>query len=165
MTIELSEVGDRLAIQQLMYRYAMAVDGRDWELYRTVFTSDAVIDYVDSGGGRADLETTVKWLAEVLGIFAGLQHNMTNHVVEIDGDRARACTYYVAYHTLVDGQGGETVLVMGGFYRDRLVRTAPGWRISERVELGEWMEGPYPDDVPKPPWYGTADHHRSSLPA
>ncbi len=90
-----------------------------------VFTSDAVIDYVDSGGGRADLETTVKWLAEVLGVFAGLQHNMTNHVVEIDGDRARACTYYVAYHSVVDGKGGETVLVMGGFYRDRLVRTAP----------------------------------------
>src|SRR4051794_18340696 len=98
MTIELSEVGDRLAIQDLMYRYAMAVDGRDWDLYRTVFSPDAVIDYVDSGGGRADLETTVKWLAVVLGVFAGLQHNMTNHVVEIEGDRARACTYYVAYH-------------------------------------------------------------------
>ncbi len=165
MTIELSEIADRMAIQQLMYRYAMAVDGRDWELYRTVFSPDAVIDYADSGGARADLETTVKWLDAALGAFAGLQHNMTNHVVEIDGEQARACTYYVAYHSMADGNGGETVIVMGGFYRDRLVRTPDGWRISERVELGEWMEGPYPEGVPKPPWYGTTDHHRSSLPA
>lgn len=165
MTIELSEVADRLEIQQLMYRYAMAVDGRDWALYRTVFTPDAVIDYLDSGGGRADLETTVKWLDEVLGIFAGLQHNMTNHVVEIEGDQARTCTYYLAYHTMVDGKGGETVLVMGGFYRDRLLCTPDGWRISERVELGEWMQGPYPAGSPMPSWYATPDHHRSSLPA
>jgi 3-phenylpropionate/cinnamic acid dioxygenase small subunit len=164
MAMELSELADRAAIQQLMYRYAMAVDGRDWALYRTVFSADAVIDYTDSGGIRADLETTVKWLDEVLGIFAGLQHNMTNHVVEIDGDRAQACTYYVAYHTLADGEGSESVLVMGGFYRDRLVSMASGWRISERVELGEWMQGPYPEGVAKPPWYGTPDHHRASLP-
>jgi hypothetical protein len=164
MAMELSEIADRVAIQDLMYRYAMAVDGRDWTLYRTVFSADAVIDYVDSGGIRADLETTVKWLAEMLAIFAGLQHNMTNHVVEIDGDQARACTYFIAYHTLVDGPGSECVLVVAGFYRDRLVRTASGWRISERVELGEWMQGPYPEGVARPPWYGTPDHNRASLP-
>src|SRR5450755_265588 len=55
MAMELSEIADRVAIQDLMYRYAMAVDGRDWTLYRTVFSADAVIDYVDSGGIRADL--------------------------------------------------------------------------------------------------------------
>lgn len=164
MGVELSELADRVAIQDLMYRYAMAVDRRDWDLYRSVFTADAVIDYADTGGSREDLDTTVKWLNEVLGSFAGLQHNMTNHLVEIEGDRARACTYYVAYHALVDGPGSECVLVVAGFYRDRLQRTADGWRISERVELGEWMQGPYPEGVARPPWYGTADHHRASLP-
>jgi hypothetical protein len=163
MTTTLAELGARLAIRELIDRYAMAVDGRNWELYRTVFTPDATIDYTDSGGMRADLETTVKWLDEVLGIFAGLQHNMTNHVVELDGDRARACTYYVAHHTLVEGDG-ESLLTMGGFYRDRLVRSGEGWRISERVELGEWMQGPYPDGVARPPWYGGPGHHRPSLP-
>jgi hypothetical protein len=164
VAMELSELGDRAAIQDLIYRYAIAVDGRDWDLFRTVFSADAVIDYADSGGLRADLETTVKWMAEVLGIFAGLQHNMTNHLVEIDGDQARACTYFVAYHTVADGQGGETVLAFGGFYRDRLIRTPDGWRIAERVELGEWMQGPYPEGERQPSWYGTPDHNRASLP-
>ena len=35
MAVELSEIADRVAIQDLMYRYAMAVDGRDWTLYRS----------------------------------------------------------------------------------------------------------------------------------
>ena len=163
-TLDPGQIADRLQIRDLMTRYAMAVDRRDWDLYRSVFRSDAVIDYSDSGGPRTALEPTVAWLAEVLAVFAGLQHNMTNHVAEIDGDVARACTYYVAYHTLPDGAGAETVLVVGGFYQDRLARTPDGWRITERVELGQWMEGPYPDDVAKPPWYGASGHHRPSLP-
>ncbi|WP_396911719.1 nuclear transport factor 2 family protein, partial [Mycolicibacterium sp.] len=32
-------------ISALLYRYARAVDSKDWELYRSVFTEDAVIDY------------------------------------------------------------------------------------------------------------------------
>src|SRR5579884_17566 len=47
-TIE--ELSDRLAIHDLMHTYARAVDGRDWELYRQVFTPQARIDYTDSGG-------------------------------------------------------------------------------------------------------------------
>jgi hypothetical protein len=164
MTIELTELEDRLAIRELMYRYAMAVDSRNWDLYRSVFTADATIDYTDSGGIRADLETTVKWLDQGLAPFAGLQHNMTNHVVDLQGGEARSCTYFVAHHTIPDGAGNEDLLTMGGFYRDRLVRTDRGWRIRERVELGEWMQGPYPDNVDRPPWYGSADHHRPSLP-
>jgi hypothetical protein len=155
---------ERLEIQDLMYRYGMAVDRRDEKLYRQVFTEDARIDYTDSGGIDADLDTVVSWLMDALAPFAGLQHNMTNHFVDIDGDTARACTYFVAHHSLPDGAGAEAVLTLGGFYQDRLVRTGAGWRIAERVELGVWMEGTYPETVAKPPWYGTSSHPQPQLP-
>jgi hypothetical protein len=154
---------DRQEILDLMYRYGMAVDRRDEALYRSVFTPDARIDYTDSGGIADGLDAVVAWLLDVLAPFAGLQHNMTNHFVDLDGDAARACTYFVAHHTVPEGTK-ETVLTVGGFYQDRLVRTADGWRIAERVELGVWMDGPYPDDVPKPPWYGTSHHPLPELP-
>jgi len=32
-------------ITALLYRYARAVDTKNWELYKSVFTEDAVIDY------------------------------------------------------------------------------------------------------------------------
>jgi 3-phenylpropionate/cinnamic acid dioxygenase small subunit len=158
MTDETATIADQLAIHEVMYRYGMAVDRRDWDLYRQVFTDDASIDYSESGGPRSDLEAAVTWLAEVLEPFAGLHHNMTNHVVELEGDAARSCTYYLAVHSLADGRGAETVLVVGGFYQDRLRRTASGWRIAERVERMVWTDGPYPEGAPRPEWYGTKHH-------
>jgi 3-phenylpropionate/cinnamic acid dioxygenase small subunit len=40
---------DEAAITRLLYQYARAVDTKDWELYRSVFTDDAVIDYSSAG--------------------------------------------------------------------------------------------------------------------
>jgi hypothetical protein len=156
---------DRQEIQDLMYRYGMAVDRRDEALYRSVFTPDARIDYSDSGGIADTLDAVTAWLIEALAPFAGLQHNMTNHFVELDGDAARACTYFVAYHTVAVDADHETLLTVGGFYQDHLVRTADGWRIAERVELGVWMDGPYPDNIARPPWFGTARHPLPAIPA
>ena len=41
---------DRLAIEDLLTRYATAVDQRDWDLYRSVFAADAEVDYTPAGG-------------------------------------------------------------------------------------------------------------------
>tara|TARA_B100000809_G_scaffold24453_1_gene21389 strand:- start:303 stop:518 length:216 start_codon:yes stop_codon:yes gene_type:complete len=43
-------LADRLEIGDLITRYATAVDRRDWDLYRSVFTTDAEIDYTSAGG-------------------------------------------------------------------------------------------------------------------
>ena len=59
-----ADVTDQLAITALLNRYARAVDGKDWDLYRSVFTDDAYIDYSSvgaiaaadvNGDGRLDL--------------------------------------------------------------------------------------------------------------
>ena len=76
-----------------------------------------------------------------------------------------ACTYFVAVHATLDDRGEEVLLRVGGFYQDRLVRSRDSaWRIAERVELGTWMEGPYPEDVARPPWYGKTTRNLPSLP-
>ena len=38
------DLTDQLEIGDLITRYATAVDRRDWDLYRSVFTTDAEID-------------------------------------------------------------------------------------------------------------------------
>ena len=47
-----SGASDELEITALLYRYARAVDTKDWELYRSVFTDDAHIDYSSAGADR-----------------------------------------------------------------------------------------------------------------
>src|ERR1700751_881744 len=43
--MDLQRISDELEIATLLTRYARAVDSRDWDLYRSVFTDDAHIDY------------------------------------------------------------------------------------------------------------------------
>ena len=152
------EVVDRLEIHDLMLRYCAAIDRRDWDLYRSVFTDDADFDLSDFGVDVRDLESTVTFTSDSLSQLAGTQHNITNHYVELNGDTARACSYFIAYHAMLDA-GGESVFVLGGYYADELRRTPEGWRISARQERGLWADDTLVKRVFRPPWYGTMNHH------
>jgi len=163
--MDIAEVCDRAEIRRLMDRYAVACDTGDWGAFRELFTADCILDYTEFGGGRGGLESTVAWLSSGLSRYAGLHHNMTTHHCEISGQTARAVTYFIAYHTTVDADGGEAMMVLGGFYKDRLVKQADGWRISERADLATWIGTPLPPRLsPPPPWYGTMNHHQPVLP-
>jgi hypothetical protein len=54
--------------------------------------------------------------------------------LDLDGDTATSRT--ILFNPMVhrDDEGGEQVFFIGLWYRDRLVRTAEGWRIAERYE-------------------------------
>ncbi|MGD9792302.1 MAG: nuclear transport factor 2 family protein [Acidimicrobiia bacterium] len=160
--MDLREISDRLEIRELMDRYAMACDSKNWDAYRTIYAPDAIIDYTEFGGGRGGIDTTLEWLSAGLGPFAGLHHNLTTHYCEIDGDTAKAITYWLAYQTLPDGSGGEFIMECGGYYKDRLVRT-DRWLISERVDVGTWVRAPFPEGFTPPSWYGTMNHHLPTL--
>jgi len=130
---------DRLAIEETLIRYGTAIDTKDFDLLDTVFTSDAVVDYRQSGGSRGPLSEAKAWLAKVLVPFTFMQHMIGNLSVEIDGDRASSVCYFYNPMTMGGENGKETSFVCGGFYRDQLVRTADGWRISERVDDQRYM--------------------------
>ena len=53
-------LADRLEIGDLLTRYATAVDRRDWDLYRSVFTTDAEIDYTSAGGIAGTVDEVVR---------------------------------------------------------------------------------------------------------
>lgn len=122
---------DRIEIHELLNRYAHAIDFMDWELLEEVFTEDAVADYSSAGeyvevdSVREGRDRIIEYYEAALAPFAGVLHFMTNHLVEIDGDRARTRSYM---HVLNVG--------MGGIYRCVCRRTGAGWRI-ERLELEE----------------------------
>jgi 3-phenylpropionate/cinnamic acid dioxygenase small subunit len=149
------EIADLLEIQQVLYRYARALDERDFDLLHEVFTPDATIHYDVPGGVRMGFRETVEWLRGALQIFAVTQHVMSNPLIELDGDRARSTTYLTASHVQVRLDGTEVCVVQGGIYRDLHVRTGLGWRIAERTLQATYADGTFlgPDAVqlfPKP---------------
>lgn len=132
--MSLQEISDRLEIQDLMVRYAHAVDSRDWKLFAGCFTGDAVIDYSAFGGPRGGVEEVVDYLSTVLPMFTATQHLMANCAVELDGDRATARTMCQNPMALPGEEGEYGLLSCGLWYTDELVRTPEGWRLSDRSQ-------------------------------
>jgi len=133
--LTLREMSDRMEIQDLLVRYAHAVDTRDWPLFRELFTADAVLDYTAFGGPRGPVEQIVAFLDSVLPLFTATQHLVANCAVSLDGDRATARTMCHNPMALPAGADGQPrLLVCGLWYRDTLLRTPTGWRLRERAE-------------------------------
>lgn len=133
------EIADRIEIDDLLTRYATAVDTRDWDLYQTVFTADALIDYTSSGGIRGGVAEMTKWLSDALSIFSMSQHLVTNRDIRVAGDTATSRSYFYNPMGRTKRDGTLDLMFVGGFYRDQLRRTGDGWRITERIQDTAWF--------------------------
>ena len=133
-SISLEAIADRLQIDDLLTRYATGLDAKDWDLWATCFTEDAFIDYESAGGIKGDLPEVRAWLEKTMEMFPMTQHVVGNRVIEIDGDTATARSAFYNPMGLPDANGGMKLFFDGGYYNDRLVRTADGWKIRERIE-------------------------------
>jgi hypothetical protein len=148
----LADLIDRRAIDDLLFRYATALDTRQWDLLDQVFTPDAAIDYSTSGGIAGTPADLKRWFQDEAFVpFTSWQHHMTNMVVELDGDTAtgRTTVYNPLAHT--DAEGAGVVLHVGAWYDDRFARTPEGWRIAARSVGMAWTDGPFPATVPPLP--------------
>lgn len=134
-----NELRDRLEIQDLLVRYATALDDRDWKRLATCFLPDAVADYGTMGEhvGYATIEKLCRSALE--GLDAS-QHFVSNFEITIDGDTAHSRCYLMAQHVRESAPDGPH-WILAGTYRDALVRSPDGWRIERRELRTTWTEG------------------------
>ena len=141
--MDLQSVADKIEIHELLARYARGVDTHDWELWKSVFTEDAVIDYSLSGAAKGSRDEVAAFLAESFATIPWATHHITNFEVELDGDTAkvRAVFYNPMQLPGVDGESAT-----GGYYEHDVVRTPDGWRSRHLVEHPMWFVNPPPLD-------------------
>lgn len=145
--LSMQEISDRIEIQDLIARYAHAIDDRDWDGLDCVFTEDAIIDYTDVGGARGTRAETKAYLAGTMTHFTGFQHLSSTTRLDLDGDRAKART--ILFNPMVmQHEGAERVFFIGLWYCDDLVRTEAGWRITHRREEKSWSYNSPPGMLP-----------------
>lgn len=137
------ELTDREAINHVLDSYAAAIDDRDFGAVAAFFTADAHLDYTSSGGPAATRDEVVEWLRTSLPAVTLTQHLLTNRRIRVDGNTATARTELLNPLLFSSGDATELVL-LGGRYEDRLVRTDAGWRITHRVHTTSWTAGPVP---------------------
>jgi hypothetical protein len=136
---------DRWGILDTVTRYFTAIDRRDFELLRQVFTPDvdAVFEGTQVAGGLDRLlafitgQSDIRLPVDVIDLQLSM-HFLGNHAATVAGDTARSETYALAH--LVDRPHGQPRLRTRGLrYVDELVRTEGGWRIRRREHLCDWM--------------------------
>lgn len=127
-------------ISALLYRYARAVDSKDWELYRSVFTEDAHIDYSSAGAIVGNRDEVVDWFAANFGVIPWSMHYITNiEILDGDGDTA---TVRAMFYNPMQLPGMAEMSACGGYYHHDLVRTPDGWRSRSLREENVWFTNP-----------------------
>lgn len=139
---------DRAAISDVVLAYATGLDRRDWPLYRSIFTDEIEMDFrsvgIREGRYRAD-----DWVRDARRLFAGFsatQHTSSNHVHEVRADEARCVSNMQAEHFVAREPGdglaeGADRWTIGGWYDNRLVRVAEGWKLCAVTLHVTWTRG------------------------
>jgi len=133
----LCSLDDRSAIDDLLARYAFALDLRQWDELRQVFAEDATLDYsTETNVVHSGIDEIIEYISTALSRRPGSQHLIhTTQVWSTGPDSASGRTHATAQH-LAPGSTPPVSLAevysVGCTYTDEFVRTPDGWRISRR---------------------------------
>ena len=112
-------IADRLELHELPGRYGDAIDDRNWDRLREIFTDDAVFDLTGVGARRLE---GIDDIVHFMNVEAShpKTHMMTNIYVDEQDENVIMNFRIVA----LLGKG----LVGTASYYDRVVKTDQGWR-------------------------------------
>jgi 3-phenylpropionate/cinnamic acid dioxygenase small subunit len=124
---------DRAELSDLVYRYAQAIDRRDWALLRSCFAEAMEADFRSFGVREVFRGPAEDWVALVRSTIEGCdstQHQSSNHRFELDRDRAQGSSYIRAEHVVINDRGDNHYTV-AGYYSHEFLRTPEGWRTAK----------------------------------
>jgi hypothetical protein len=139
---------DRAAIVNLQGRYLFALDFQDAEAYASTFSEDGVINWArgEIKGRKAIYEFISSEIYDPTGSAekgkwpAASRHFITNQVIKVEGNTAKAFTYWFqATNNTADRR--TMVLGLFGHYEDELVRIDGQWYFKKRIIYNEGLEG------------------------
>ncbi len=126
-----TEIADRIAVQDVMLRYAATVDEKDYAGYKALFTED--VEVVGMGPeAMHGIEDYYPWWKEALDKYDATQHMLSPTYAEISGDHAKTRTDVQAVH-YPNGETEITVTLWATYHTD-MRRVDGQWKIS-RHEL------------------------------
>ena len=138
---------ERAQIEDLMGRYLFANDWVDADAYADTFTEDGVLVHgKGEAHGKAEIRAfLLQWRASLQagGQTEGLRpprtrHSITNLVVKVEGDTARARAYWTMLSN--DRADRQPYVKAFGHYEDDLVKVNGQWLFKRREIYNEQLE-------------------------
>ena len=141
------DVADRIALRDLVERYAQAVDRGDVDTVVSLFTEDGVLlthltpESEETPLERRGHESLRRGLGLGLAVYSTTTHVIGGQVIDhLAGDEAAGTTTCLAHHVYEGDDGGERLTVMAIRYEDRYRRQRGGWRFAERRLRLQWSD-------------------------
>src|SRR6201986_1520104 len=138
-----TELQDRLAILELIGRLSLTIDGRDWDTLGQLFTETVYPDRTSLTGGEPTNLPVAEFVdgwRQTLQNMDAVHHQITNHVITLDGDQATCAANMQGTHVLANASGGPMWRARGR-HDTRLKRSADGWRIAGLTFTLQWATG------------------------
>jgi hypothetical protein len=138
-----TELEDRLAIIELVGRLSLTIDAKQWDAMARLFTDTVYHDRTSLTGGEpytAPVAQFVDGWRQTLQPMDAVHHQITNHVVDLDGDEATCTANMQGIHVLANASG-DSMWTVGGRHLYQLKRTPGGWRIAGLTFTLQWATG------------------------
>lgn len=133
MTLE--EIAARLAITEVLHRYARGLDRMDMAMTLSCWHPGGTDDHAPLYSGTA--EGFLQWLWPVHAALEMTHHNISNILIEVDGDRAGSeCYWQVTLRKRVGDALWDSI--SQGRYIDSFERIDGVWAIRHRQSLLDW---------------------------
>ena len=117
------------AIRELMARYAQSLDAGRFTEVAGLFAEDGVwTTTYGTAQGRAEIAAMFERVVPRRGEGPQRKHYITNIIVTLAGDTARAVSDYLVVR---ESEGG-LLPVMGGTYRDTFVKRSGTWQFARK---------------------------------
>jgi hypothetical protein len=126
----------KLAITDVLHRYARGMDRMDRDLTLSCWHSGGTDDHAPLYSGSA--EGFVDWLWPVHAAMEATRHVVTNIMIEVDGDKAGSESYYTVTLRTKGPDGVRYDLLGQGRYVDTFERIDGVWAIRHRQSLRDW---------------------------
>lgn len=128
MTFTAAEVADRMAITDKIYRYCRSVDRLDVSVGHGVFHEDSTADF---GGYKGSGRGWIDYICVEHLKFLYHSHQVTNVIIELDGDTAGSEAYVFA---TLHRQDGDKVIQHSFWarYVDKWSKRDGDWGIDRR---------------------------------
>jgi hypothetical protein len=143
-------IEDRLAIADVLHRYAEGLDLGNADFLQAALTEDAIVDLTPATerlGMAFPVLQPRSAVVDALMTYVGpldTSHSVSNLQVEVAGDEAKARCYCQGRHFL-PGEGPDPAetrhALMMSRYDVRLRRGPDGWRIAHLIISLAWFEG------------------------
>ena len=136
-TNALQALVDRQAITDQIYRYCRAVDRLDIPLGHSIWHEDSIADYGDiyQGNGRGVIDLICEYHLQMLHH----SHQISNILIELNGDRAGSESYVTATLRIRDTEVVKQISVWGR-YVDQWSRRNACWGLDKRLLIIDFDE-------------------------